>query len=173
MEGFLILHLDLGSGPVRVRSATRRIDDGAWHEIVLRRAGRTGRLLVDGDAEDFSTPGTSPKSLNSSYYSQFSGESDLLDLSGGLHIGGVGPHIASVKIPSYLWTGALRQGYVGCMRDLVINGNAVDVAGYARQQDSSKAEANPNKNLPIVCNFQAQSVRLVTFSQQCVHRSRA
>lgn len=30
------------------------------------------------------------------------------------------------------------MGFVGCMRDLTINGNAIDIAGYARQQDTSK-----------------------------------
>jgi len=66
------------------------------------------------------------------------GDSTQLDLDGLLYIGGVGVPFAPLTVPPVLWTGALRQGYVGCMRDLVINGHPVDIAGYAQQQDSGK-----------------------------------
>jgi leucine-rich repeat transmembrane neuronal protein 1/2 len=66
------------------------------------------------------------------------GDSTQLDLDGLLYIGGVGAPFAPLTVPPVLWTGALRQGYVGCMRDLVINGHPVDIAGYAQQQDSGK-----------------------------------
>ena len=32
LEGHLYLHLDLGSGAVKVRAA-RRLNDGAWHKV--------------------------------------------------------------------------------------------------------------------------------------------
>lgn len=66
------------------------------------------------------------------------GDSTQLDLDGLLYIGGVGAPFAPLTVPPVLWTGALRQGYVGCMRDLVINGHQVDIAGYAQQQDSGE-----------------------------------
>ena len=66
------------------------------------------------------------------------GDSTQLDLDGLLYIGGVGAPFAPLTVPPVLWTGALRQGYVGCMRDLVINGQPIDIAGYAQQQDSGK-----------------------------------
>lgn len=64
------------------------------------------------------------------------GESNRLDLEGPLFIGGVGPPTAPLTVPPVLWAGVLRHGFVGCMRDLVINENPIDIAGYARQQDS-------------------------------------
>lgn len=70
------------------------------------------------------------------------GDSTQLDLDGLLYIGGVGAPFAPLTVPPVLWTGALRQGYVGCMRDLVINGHPVDIAGYAQQQDSGKRIKN-------------------------------
>ncbi|XP_049784610.1 neurexin-1 isoform X4 [Schistocerca cancellata] len=122
LSGHLYLHLDLGSGAARVKATTRRVDDGAWHEATLKRSGLEGRVTVDGTASDFTTPG----------------ESQQLDLEGPLYVGGLGPATAAVPVPvpAALWTGALRRGFVGCLRDLVLNGNAVDVAGYARHQDS-------------------------------------
>ncbi|XP_065332966.1 neurexin 1 isoform X3 [Cloeon dipterum] len=120
LAGHVYLHLDLGSGTTRVQASPRRIDDGGWHEITLRRNGREGRVTVDGSAADFKTPG----------------ESNQLDLEGALYVGGLGPLNRVVSVPPSIWSAALRHGYVGCLRDLVINGNAVDVAGYARRQDS-------------------------------------
>jgi leucine-rich repeat transmembrane neuronal protein 1/2 len=74
----------------------------------------------------------------------FVGESNQLDLEGPLYIGGVGPPTAPLTVPPVLWAGVLRHGYVGCMRDLVINGNAIDIAGYARQQDSGTYRPCPS-----------------------------
>ncbi|KAJ9589944.1 hypothetical protein L9F63_016928, partial [Diploptera punctata] len=99
---------------------------------VVSRNGKEGRVTVDGTAADFSTPG----------------ESNQLDLEGPLYIGGVGPPTALVTVPPVLWAGVLRHGYVGCMRDLVINGNAIDIAGYARQQDSGAIRPSCHVQLP-------------------------
>ncbi|XP_021923606.1 neurexin-3 isoform X3 [Zootermopsis nevadensis] len=132
LNGHIYLHLDLGSGGVRVKATTRRVDDGVWHEATLRRAGKEGRVTVDGTAADFSTPG----------------ESNQLDLEGPLYIGGVGPPTAPLTVPPVLWAGVLRHGYVGCMRDLVINGNAIDIAGYARRQDSGAIRPSCHVQLP-------------------------
>lgn len=120
MGGHLYLHLDLGSGAVKVKATTRRADDGSWHEVMLRRNGREGRLTVDENAADFSTPG----------------ESTQLDLEGGMYLGGLGP--LQLPVPPALWSAVLNVGYVGCLRDFVVDGKALDIAEYARQQDSSK-----------------------------------
>ncbi|TGZ57018.1 Neurexin-3-alpha [Temnothorax longispinosus] len=117
LGGHLYLHVDLGSGPIKVRSSKTRVDNGSWHDVVLRRVERDGRVTVDSNTVEFR-------------------DSTQLDLDGLLYIGGVGAPFAPLTVPPVLWTGALRQGYVGCMRDLVINGHPVDIAGYAQQQDS-------------------------------------
>lgn len=57
VAGHVYLHLDLGSGPARVKASARKVDDAAWHEVTLRRNGREGRVTVDGAAADFITPG--------------------------------------------------------------------------------------------------------------------
>lgn len=67
--------------------------------------------------------------------SRFLGDSNQLDLEGGLYVGGLSP---SLSPPPTLWSAVLSQGFVGCIRDLVLNGKAVDIAQFARAQDSSK-----------------------------------
>ncbi|KAK0080605.1 hypothetical protein PV325_013664 [Microctonus aethiopoides] len=120
LDGHLYLHIDLGSGHLKIRASRRRVDNGTWHDVALRRIKRSGRVIVDGETNDFHTPGDSIE----------------LDLDGLLYIGGVGVPFAPLTVPPVLWSGALRQGYVGCMRDLVIDGQPTDIAGYAQQQDS-------------------------------------
>ncbi|XP_068083571.1 neurexin 1 [Anabrus simplex] len=132
LNGHIYLHLDLGSGAVKVKATTRRVDDGQWHEATLRRIGKEGRVTVDGTAADFVTPG----------------DSNQLDLEGPLYIGGLGPPTAPVMVPPVVWAGVLRYGFVGCMRDLVINSNAIDIAGYARQQDSGAIRPSCHAQLP-------------------------
>lgn len=57
VNGHVYLHLDLGSGSVKVKATSRRIDDGTWHEITISRNGKSGRATVDGASTDFVTPG--------------------------------------------------------------------------------------------------------------------
>lgn len=58
VNGHVYLHLDLGSGSVKVKATSRRIDDGTWHEITISRNGKSGRATVDGASTDFVTPGS-------------------------------------------------------------------------------------------------------------------
>jgi leucine-rich repeat transmembrane neuronal protein 1/2 len=125
LDGHIYLLLNLGSGSVKVKATTRRVDDGHWHTVSLRRTGRSGRVTVDESAVDFISPGTS----------------NQLDLEGPLFLGGVGTQSTeSTKmshiLPAELWSGSLKYGFVGCVRDLVVNGDAIDIAEFARRQDS-------------------------------------
>ncbi|CAH2236881.1 jg20290 [Pararge aegeria aegeria] len=121
LNGYIYVHVDLGSGGVRVRASRRRVDDSHWHEFLLRRTGRDGRVTVDGANAEFKTPG----------------ESNQLELDGPLFVGGLGSEYSASRTPAVLWTAALRQGFVGCIRDLVLNGKPQDLTAYARQQDSA------------------------------------
>ena len=40
-----------------------------------------------------------------------------------------------LMLPPVIWSGTLRYGFVGCLRDLFINGASIDVVQYAHQQD--------------------------------------
>ncbi|CAH0689956.1 unnamed protein product [Spodoptera exigua] len=120
LNGYIYVHIDLGSGGVRVRASRRRVDDSHWHDFLLRRSGRDGRVTVDGANAEFKTPG----------------ESNQLELDGPLFVGGLGSEYSASRTPPALWTAALRQGFVGCIRDLVLNGKPQDLTAYARQQDS-------------------------------------
>ena len=38
--------------------------------------------------------------------------------------------------PTAIWSATLKYGFVGCIRDLVINGASIDIVGYAHEQNS-------------------------------------
>ncbi|XP_035900555.1 neurexin-1 isoform X6 [Anopheles stephensi] len=120
LNGHIYIHMDLGSGAVKVRASRRRVDDGVWHELSLRRNGRDGKVGVDGQWNEFRTPG----------------EASQMQLDSPMYIGGIGPPYAEIYIPPAIWTATLRQGFVGCLRDLTLSGKPVDIAHIARQQDS-------------------------------------
>jgi len=63
LGGYLYTHADLGSGSVKVKSSKTRVDDGTWHDVVLRRVEREIRVTVDSNIVEFRTPGNEDHSF--------------------------------------------------------------------------------------------------------------
>ncbi|XP_011192824.2 neurexin-1 isoform X3 [Zeugodacus cucurbitae] len=124
LNGHIYIHLDLGSGAAKVRASRRRVDDGDWHDLILRRNGRDAKVSVDGVWNEFRTPG----------------DGTILELDGHMYVGGTGPAYNNIAWPPAIWTATLRQGFVGCLRDLVLSGKAIDIAAFARLQDSASVK---------------------------------
>ena len=61
-----------------------------------------------------------------------------MDLVGSLFVGSVDYMDPYLKLPPEVWTARLRYGFVGCLKDLFINGASIDVVTYAHTQDSGK-----------------------------------
>ena len=139
-EGHLYVHLNLGTGSAKVRASRKRVNDGDWHRVELTLKNKVGRISVDGNTEPFETPGR--KSRNFFCFPHFvilkPGESGRLDLQGSLYVGSVDYMDPYLKLPSEVWTATLRYGFVGCLKDLFINGAPIDIVTYAHQQDVGK-----------------------------------
>lgn len=120
LNGHIYIHVDLGTGAVKVRASRRRVDDGSWHELILRRTGKECKVSVDGLWNDFRTPG----------------DATQFELDSPIYLGGLGSSYNSMNAPSVVWTATLRQGFIGCIRDLVLTSKPIDIAAYARQQDT-------------------------------------
>lgn len=121
INGHIYIHIDLGSGAFKTRASKKRVDDGIWHELSLRRNNRDGKVSIDGaHVTDFRTPG----------------DSVSLELDAPIYVGGTGITYGVPSWPQSIWTAVLRQGFIGCLRDLVLSGKPVDIAAFARQQDS-------------------------------------
>ena len=54
-----------------------------------------------------------------------------------LYVGGVPAHVGPPHPPA-MWAATLGLGYVGCVRDLSINGQPVQLSELAEEQDSGE-----------------------------------
>lgn len=68
------------------------------------------------------------------------GDSNQLEVDGPMLLGGLGPPFTETVPPAAVWTAVLKQGFVGCLRDFNVDTRRVDVAGYARLQDSGNIQ---------------------------------
>ena len=57
LDGHLHVHLDLGSGAIKIRASRIQLFDGNWHRVELTLKKNQGRITIDGDTEAFETPG--------------------------------------------------------------------------------------------------------------------
>ena len=63
-----------------------------------------------------------------------SGESEILDLDSEMYLGGLPENRLDLILPPEVWTAFLNYGYVGCVRDLFIDGKSRDVRRLAEVQ---------------------------------------
>uniref|UniRef100_A0A8B9NHP9 Neurexin 2 n=1 Tax=Accipiter nisus TaxID=211598 RepID=A0A8B9NHP9_9AVES len=118
LDGHLYLLLDMGSGGIKVRASARKVTDGEWCHVDVQRDGRKGSVSVNSRSTPFLA----------------SGESEVLDLDSELYLGGLPEGRPGPPLPPELWTAFLRYGYVGCVRDLFVDGRSRDVRRLAEAQ---------------------------------------
>ncbi|XP_061020519.1 neurexin-2-beta isoform X9 [Dama dama] len=119
LDGYLYLLLDMGSGGIKLRASSRKVNDGEWCHVDFQRDGRKGSISVNSRSTPFLA----------------TGESEILDLESELYLGGLpeGGRV-DLPLPPEVWTAALRAGYVGCVRDLFIDGRSRDLRSLAEAQ---------------------------------------
>ncbi|KAL4134816.1 hypothetical protein QTP88_006525 [Uroleucon formosanum] len=121
VDGRLYVYLDLGAGGTRseVSSEKTKVNDGQWHEFSIWRNDRDIHCTVDDYSSDFTT----------------NGDSNQLHLQNGIMLGFGGRAVYHKKIPPGVWTLSLETGFVGCVRDLVLDGVAINLVGSSLEQD--------------------------------------
>ncbi|KAG7247336.1 hypothetical protein CRUP_037129, partial [Coryphaenoides rupestris] len=79
------------------------------------------------------------------------GESEILDLEGDMYLGGLPTDRANLILPTELWTAMLNYGYVGCVRDLFIDGRSKDIRQIAEAQNGAGIKPSCNKQAGKQC----------------------
>lgn len=74
-----------------------------------------------------------------------SGENEILDLEGDLYLGGLPDSRMGLVLPTELWTAMLNYGYVGCVRDLFIDGRSKDIRQIAQSQNMTGIKSSCSK----------------------------
>ncbi|XP_061089255.1 neurexin 3a isoform X7 [Conger conger] len=129
LDGSLYLLLDMGSGTIKVKATLNKVNDGAWYHVDIQRDGRSGTISVNSRRTPFTA----------------SGESEILDLEGDMYLGGLPENRAGLILPTELWTAMLNYGYVGCIRDLFIDGRSKDIRQIAEAQNGAGIKPSCNK----------------------------
>ncbi|XP_030425162.1 neurexin-2-beta isoform X26 [Gopherus evgoodei] len=118
LDGHLYLLLDMGSGGIKMRASNKKVNDGEWCHVDFQRDGRKGSISVNSRSIPFLA----------------SGESEILDLDSEMYLGGLPENRLDLILPPEVWTAFLNYGYVGCVRDLFIDGKSRDVRRLAEVQ---------------------------------------
>ncbi|XP_056152332.1 neurexin 3a [Lampris incognitus] len=135
LDGSLYLLLDMGSGTIKVKATESKVNDGAWYHVDIQRDGRSGTILVNSRRTQFMA----------------SGESEILDLEGDMYLGGLPTDRTNLILPTELWTAMLNYGYVGCIRDLFIDGRSKDIRQIAEAQNGAGIKPSCNKQTGKQC----------------------
>ncbi|XP_026051728.1 neurexin-2-beta isoform X9 [Carassius auratus] len=145
LEGFLYLLMDMGSGSIKMKVGNKKVNDGEWCHVDFQREGRKGSISVNGRSMPFST----------------NEGSEILDLDGEMYLGGLPEDSGSLPLPPEVWTARLRLGFVGCVRDLFIDGRSRDLRRLAELQSS-----------PGVSSFCTRETHRRCSSEPCAHGGR-
>ncbi|XP_028296014.1 neurexin 3b isoform X14 [Gouania willdenowi] len=136
LDGGLYLLLDMGSGTIKVKATLAKVNDGAWHHVDIQRDGRSGIISVNSRRTPFTA----------------SGENEMLDLEGDLYLGGLPDTRGALVLPTELWTAMLNYGYVGCVRDLFIDGRSKDIKQIAQSQNMTGIKSSCTKATGKQCD---------------------
>ncbi|XP_041418408.1 neurexin-1 isoform X22 [Xenopus laevis] len=135
LDGHLYLLLDMGSGTIKIKAIQKKVNDGEWYHVDFQRDGRSGTISVN----TLRTPYTAP------------GESEILDLDDDLYLGGLPENKAGLVFPTEVWTALLNYGYVGCIRDLFIDGQSKDIRQLAEQQSTAGVKPSCSRETTKPC----------------------
>ncbi|XP_041431026.1 neurexin-3 isoform X7 [Xenopus laevis] len=136
LDGHLYLLLDMGSGTIKVKATNKKANDGEWCHVDIQRDGRSGTISVNTKRTPFTA----------------SGESEILDLEGDMYLGGLPENRAGLILPTELWTAMLNYGYVGCIRDLFIDGRSKNIRQLAEAQNAAGVKSSCSRDSGKQCD---------------------
>ncbi|XP_034065593.1 neurexin-1a isoform X22 [Gymnodraco acuticeps] len=135
LDGHLYLLLDMGSGTTKTRAVNKKVNDGEWYHVDFQRDGRSGTISINTLRTAYTAPG----------------ESEILDLDENLYLGGLPENKMGLVFPTEVWTALLNYGYVGCIRDLFIDGQSKDIRRLAEVQKAAGVKPSCSKEPPKQC----------------------
>ncbi|XP_024098202.2 neurexin-1 isoform X30 [Pongo abelii] len=135
LDGHLYLLLDMGSGTIKIKALLKKVNDGEWYHVDFQRDGRSGTISVNTLRSPYTAPG----------------ESEILDLDDELYLGGLPENKAGLVFPTEVWTALLNYGYVGCIRDLFIDGQSKDIRQMAEVQSTAGVKPSCSKETAKPC----------------------
>ncbi|RNA23776.1 neurexin-1-like isoform X2 [Brachionus plicatilis] len=145
-NSFLNAYFNLGTNYIRHEVVHVQISDGRSHQLTVELNQQYAIFKFDQNPE------TSIRISSS--------DSDLLELQSPLVIGGIHPnhrslsgHSPSTRVPPYFYSAMLGNGYVGCILDLDINGQSVNLTYFAGLEGVSGVNSDVCSPMPNQCDI--------------------
>ncbi|XP_061607985.1 neurexin-2-like isoform X5 [Phyllopteryx taeniolatus] len=135
LDGFLYLVMDMGSGSIKMKASNKRLDDGQWCHVDFQRKGRNGFISVNSKSIPFSA----------------NEGSEILDLNGDIYLGGLPDDRQGLMLPPEVWTASLGLGYVGCVRDLFIDGQSRNLWRLSEVQGAAGVSSLCTRETHVRC----------------------
>ena len=143
IDGDFYLVMNLGTGSIKEKVSRTYVDDGMPHKVFFQYSGKSGLIRVDSHEIEYLTPGMGTK----------------LDLDDLFYIGGLDfDRYNAYRLPKELWSGMMKKGFVGCIQDLILNNNKIDLMTVARKQ--AQRDVRP----------ECREIEDQCASQPCLHR---
>jgi neurexin len=146
---FLNAYFNLGSGYIRHEVVHEHVSSGKPHQITVEINDNTAVFKFDQKPE-----------TTIRIDAHHSAGADRLELQGPLIIGGIYPnHTAapmanpSLIIPPYFYSGMLGHGYVGCIQDVEINGQFVNLTHHAARASVGGISTDMCTPMPNQCDI--------------------
>ncbi|XP_062240216.1 neurexin 2b isoform X3 [Platichthys flesus] len=136
LDGYMYLLIDMGSGKTKLKASNKKVNDGEWCHVDFQREGRKGSISVNSRSMPFSSPEGS----------------EILDLDSDMFLGGLPEFKSDLILPPEVWTALLNYGYVGCVRDLFIDGKSRDVRRLAEIQSALGVSSFCTRELQKRCS---------------------
>ncbi|PWA22673.1 hypothetical protein CCH79_00001899 [Gambusia affinis] len=136
LEGFLYLAMDMGSGSIKIKASNKRLDDGEWWHVDFQRKGRNGFISVNSQSIPFTA----------------NEGSEILDLDGDMYLGGLPEDRQALILPPEVWTASLGLGFVGCVRDLFIDGQSRNLWRLAEVQSAAGVSSFCTRETHLRCS---------------------
>ena len=143
---FLNVYFNLGTSYIRHEIVHEHVSSGKSHQISVEINDKYALFRFDQRPETSIRLDMAPN--------------DTLELSGPLIIGGLFPnHTAepfanpSRRVPAFFYAGMLGHGYVGCIQDVEVNGQFVNLTKYAAQEGVSGVNTDMCTPMPNQCDM--------------------
>ncbi|KAM6907601.1 neurexin-2-beta [Xenentodon cancila] len=135
LDGFLYLIMDMGSGSIKIKASSERLDSGEWCHVDFQRKGRNGFISVNSQSIPFTA----------------NEGSEILDLDGDMFLGGLPEDRQALILPPEVWTASLNLGFVGCVRDLFIDGQSRNMRRLAEVQSATGVSSFCTRETHVRC----------------------
>jgi len=122
LDGFLYLIINFGFGVEKVVAYGFRLDDGLLHRVTLIHQGKKGKVDVDGESHSYRIRNRNHLREESRFR---------------MYLGGLGH---SRPFPYQVWTAMLNQGFIGCIQDVSIDGDNLELMELVRLQEPQGIE---------------------------------